>query len=204
MIHFDHPSVMGLCGVVPPEENDRETYDEVYWIMPRMDTTLKRVIRSKQKLSGRHIQFIIYQIARGLEYMHSGGIIHRDLDPDNILINCANCRLKIAGFNRSRCADMDKSKKLTQYVVTRWYRAPEVMCSDTYDHRIDVWSLGCISAELFHRRPVFKGRRRALRFPQFLSEDSHSLLFVTNSINMNRAQQKGPVGSDLPLFGDSD
>jgi len=161
MIHFDHPHVMGLCGVVPPEAHDRDTYKDCYLIMPRMDTTLSKVIRSKQNLSLRHIQYFIYQIARGLEYMHSGGIIHRDLKPENILVNAADCKVKITDFGLSRGVhlDVDTPTKLTEYVVTRWYRAPEVMCcSRLYDYQIDTWALGCISAELFHRRPVFKGR----------------------------------------------
>merc|ERR1719412_3454645 len=97
----------------------------------------------------------------GLEYMHSGGIIHRDLKPENILVNAADCKVKITDFGLSRGVriDLDSPQKLTEYVVTRWYRAPEVMCcSRLYDYQIDTWALGCISAELYYRRPVFKGR----------------------------------------------
>lgn len=161
MIHFDHPHVMGLIGVVPPESHVRDTFKDCYLIMERMDVNLSRVIRSKQKLSTRHIQYFIYQIARGLEYMHSGGIIHRDVKPDNILINAADCKIKICDFGLSRGIHSveDSTKKLTEYVVTRWYRAPEVMCcSRMYGFPIDVWGLGCISAELYLRRPVFKGK----------------------------------------------
>merc|ERR1711997_864510 len=68
--------------------------------------------------------------------------IHRDLKPENILVNAADCKVKF-----------------TEYVVTRWYRAPEVMCcSRLYDYQIDTWALGCIAAELYTRRPIFKGR----------------------------------------------
>jgi len=161
MIHFDHPHVMGLSGVVPPEPHTRDSYTDCYLIMPRMDTTLSKVIRSKQQLSPRHKQYFIYQIARGLEYMHSGGIIHRDLKPENILVNAADCKVKITDFGLSRGVhlDVDSPQKLTEYVVTRWYRAPEVMCcSRLYDYQIDTWALGCISAELYNRRPIFKGR----------------------------------------------
>eukprot|EP01083_Nonionella_stella_P185664 677532_1 len=161
MCHFDHPHVMGLTGVIPPEPHDRDTYKDCYLIMPKMDTTLSKVIRSKQKLSERHIQYFIYQIARGLEYMHSGGIIHRDLKPENILVNAVDCKIKITDFGLSRGVrvDVDTPQKLTEYVVTRWYRAPEVMCcSRLYDYQIDTWALGCISAELYTRRPLFKGR----------------------------------------------
>jgi len=161
MIHFDHPHVMSLTAVIPPESHDRDTYKDCYLIMPRMDTTLSKVIRSKQKLSERHIQYFVYQMVRAMEYMHSGGIIHRDLKPENILVNAVDCKIKITDFGLARGVhiDVDTPQKLTEYVVTRWYRAPEVMCcSRLYDYQIDVWSLGCITAELYTRRPLFKGR----------------------------------------------
>ncbi len=95
---------------------------------------LKRVINSKQRLSEDHIIYFSYQIARGLEYMHSGNIIHRDLKPENLLIDTANCRIQITDFGLSRGvnvemdSDINTAHKQTEYVVTRWYRAPEVMC----------------------------------------------------------------------------
>ena len=100
-------------------------------------------------------------MARGLEYMHSGGIIHRDFKPANILVNSADYKVKICDFGSSRGVhlDVDTPQRITEYVVTRWYRAPEVMCcSGMYDFQIDVWALGCISAELYLRRPLFKGK----------------------------------------------
>jgi len=91
--------------------------------------------------------------------MHSGGVIHRDLKPDNILVNAQNCRVKITDFGLARGVLKEENEKLTEYVVTRWYRAPEVMCSSRlYDEQIDTWSVGCIAAELYTRQPLFKGR----------------------------------------------
>lgn len=92
--------------------------------------------------------------------MHSANVIHRDLKPENILINGADCNVKITDFGLARgvCKD-DIENTATEYVVTRWYRSPEVMCSaGFYDESVDIWSLGCIFAELILRRPLFPGQ----------------------------------------------
>lgn len=94
---------------------------------------------------------------RGLKYIHSCGIIHRDLKPRNILVN-SNCDLKICDFGLARAnidSLMTPSALLTDYIATRWYRAPEVILSwKQYTGAIDVWSVGCILAELIKRKPL--------------------------------------------------
>jgi len=159
MMHFRHDNVMPLVSVIPPDPHEREDFEEVYLIMPRMETTLSRVIRSKQQLSEKHKQYFIFQLLRGLKYIHSAGVIHRDLKPENILINGSDCKLKITDFGLARGVVKEtETSKLTEYVVTRWYRAPEIMCSSRqYDENVDVWSAGCIMAELYLRKPFFPG-----------------------------------------------
>lgn len=96
------------------------------------------------------------QLLRGLKYLHSANILHRDLKPGNLLIN-ANCDLKICDFGLARTSK-SKGQFMTEYVVTRWYRAPELLlCCDNYGTSIDVWSVGCIFAELLGRKPIFPG-----------------------------------------------
>ncbi|KAF2548261.1 hypothetical protein F2Q70_00019690 [Brassica cretica] len=96
------------------------------------------------------------KIERGLKYIHSANILHRDLKPGNLLIN-ANCDLKICDFGLARTSNT-KGQFMTEYVVTRWYRAPELLlCCDNYGTSIDVWSVGCIFAELLGRKPIFQG-----------------------------------------------
>jgi len=91
--------------------------------------------------------------------MHSAGVIHRDLKPENILINGADCNVKITDFGLARGVSKEEIEKPTEYVVTRWYRSPEVMCSaGMYDEKVDIWSVGCIFAELILRRPLFPGQ----------------------------------------------
>ncbi|XP_019260030.1 PREDICTED: mitogen-activated protein kinase mpkC-like [Nicotiana attenuata] len=86
-------------------------------------------------------------LLRGVKYLHSANILHRDLKPGNLLIN-AYCDLKICDFGLARTSN-GKGQFITEYVVTRWYRAPELLlCCDNYGTSIDVWSVGCIFAEL--------------------------------------------------------
>lgn len=102
------------------------------------------------------MQYFLYQILRGLKYIHSANVLHRDLKPTNLLLN-ANCDLKIADFGLART--LSETDFMTEYVVTRWYRAPELLlnCS-AYTAAIDIWSLGCIFMELLNRAPLFPGR----------------------------------------------
>lgn len=91
-----------------------------------------------------------------MEYLHSANVLHRDLKPGNILVN-ANCDLKICDFGLARTS-RDNGQFMTEYVVTRWYRAPELLlCCDNYGTSIDVWSVGCIFAEILGRKPLFPG-----------------------------------------------
>lgn len=123
-----------------------------------------------RKLDGRFINYFLYQILvrlvvlfgnarywpvkqRGLKYIHSAGVIHRDLKPSNILIN-ENCDLKICDFGQARLRDA----QMTGYVCTRHYRAPEIMLSwQRYNEKIDIWSAGCIFAEMMLGQPLFPG-----------------------------------------------
>ena len=122
-----------------------------------METDLHRIIYSRQTLSIDHIQYFVYQLLRGLKYIHSANVLHRDLKPSNLLLN-SNCDLKICDFGLSRGVEDEQKGELTEYVVTRWYRAPEIMLAcQEYTKAIDIWSVGCIFAELLARTPLFPG-----------------------------------------------
>jgi len=128
----------------------------MYILYELMDTDLHQIIRSSQPLSDEHGQFFIYQLLRGLKYIHSANVLHRDLKPSNILLN-ANCDLRICDFGLARTSS--EKEYMTEYVVTRWYRAPELLLSCAeYTAAIDIWSCGCIFAELLGRKPLFPGR----------------------------------------------
>uniref|UniRef100_A0A7S2YQ03 Protein kinase domain-containing protein n=1 Tax=Entomoneis paludosa TaxID=265537 RepID=A0A7S2YQ03_9STRA len=149
---------------MPPNVKYLEDFNDVYLVADLMETDLHRIIYSKQKLSTDHVQYFIYQVLRGLKYIHSCKVLHRDLKPSNLLVN-SNCDLKICDFGLARGIDHDFCETdrngtmlLTEYVVTRWYRAPEIMLAcHEYSYPIDVWSVGCIFAELLLRKPMFPG-----------------------------------------------
>eukprot|EP00808_Paulinella_micropora_P005272 g81527.t1 len=123
-----------------------------------MDTDMRAVIDSSFPLTPRHIQFFVYQLLCGLNYLHSAQVAHRDIKPSNLLLNEDNL-LRLTDFGLCRALHRTEAKDLTKYVVTRWYRAPEVLCSNTgYDTKVDMWSVGCILAELFRRKALFTGK----------------------------------------------
>lgn len=151
---FAHENVIRVLDIVPPPPTCEE-FEDIYIVQDLMETDLHRIIYSKQPLSIDHIQYFVYQILRGLKYIHSANVLHRDLKPSNLLLN-SNCDLKICDFGLARVAE--EAGDQTEYVVTRWYRAPEIMlaCQD-YTKAIDVWSVGCIFAELLRRKALFPG-----------------------------------------------
>jgi mitogen-activated protein kinase 1/3 len=151
-----HDNISCILDLYPPDTPD---FEDIYIVTDLMETDLHRVIYSKQVLNEEHHQYFSYQILRGLLYMHSANVVHRDLKPSNILVN-KNCDLKICDFGLARGFGGDEDDPtLTDYVVTRWYRAPEVvLLASEYTKSIDVWSVGCILCELIGRKPIFTGK----------------------------------------------
>jgi len=153
--HFQHENICGLVDLIPSPINVK--FEDLYIVLDFMETDLHKIIYSKNKLTDEHIQYFTYQILKGLKFIHSANVLHRDLKPSNLLLN-GDCLLKICDFGLARGVANEGDDELTEYVVTRWYRAPEVMCScQDYDTGIDVWSVGCILAELHGRKPLFPG-----------------------------------------------
>ncbi|XP_042224493.1 mitogen-activated protein kinase 14-like isoform X2 [Homarus americanus] len=149
--HMDHENIIGLLDVFTPS-NNYENFQDVYLVTSLMGADLNNIVKT-QKLTDDHVQFLIYQVLRGLKYIHSAGIIHRDLKPSNIAVN-EDCELKILDFGLARPTESE----MTGYVATRWYRAPEIMLNWMhYNQTVDIWSVGCIMAELLTGRTLFPG-----------------------------------------------
>ncbi|KAJ5629045.1 MAP kinase SakA [Penicillium lividum] len=133
--------------------------DDLYLVTDLLSTDLARVIRSRP-LEDKYVQYFFYQIMRGLKYIHSAGVVHRDLKPSNILID-ENCDLKICDFGLARTLKLS----MTGYVTTRYYRAPETMLTwQNYGVEVDMWSSGCILAEMIEGKPLFPGKDHAHQF----------------------------------------
>ncbi|KAL3493189.1 mitogen-activated protein kinase mpkC [Aspergillus germanicus] len=144
--HLRHDNLINMSDIfISPLE-------DVYLVTELLGTDLHRLLSAKP-LEGKFVQYFTYQILRGLKYIHSAGVIHRDLKPGNILIN-ENCDLKICDFGLARLQE----PQMTGYVSTRYYRAPEIMLTwQRYGKKVDMWSVGCIVAEMLLGRPLFPG-----------------------------------------------
>uniref|UniRef100_A0A8D3DXS1 mitogen-activated protein kinase n=1 Tax=Scophthalmus maximus TaxID=52904 RepID=A0A8D3DXS1_SCOMX len=142
--HMKHESVIGLLDVFTADLS-LDRFHDFYLVMPFMGTDLGKLMKL-QKLSEEKIQYLVYQMLKGLK-------VENDLKPGNLAIN-QDCELKILDFGLARQTDSE----MTGYVVTRWYRAPEVILSWMhYTQTVDIWSVGCIMAEMLQGKPLFKG-----------------------------------------------
>jgi mitogen-activated protein kinase 1/3 len=168
---FDHENILSIkdLTVLP---RTASTLD-VYFVTDLMETDLAQVISSRQVLTDQHLQFLTYQILRGIIHMHSAGVIHRHLVPREVLLN-ANCDLRICGLKFSCGIDRDYagvdagSEQDSTY--PRLYRAPEDILGCTeHSSQIDVWSIGCILAEMIGRKPIFFGPSSSVQIKQIIS-----------------------------------
>jgi serine/threonine protein kinase len=155
-----HSNIIELKEVIQPD--DYETFRDVYIVSNLMDVTFKDMLRDRNtmmKMTDEHVKWFLYQILRGVKYMHSAGIVHRDLKPANLLLN-DNMDLMICDMGLAREFDAEDEKEMSTYVVTRWYRSPELILGyERTGPAVDMWSIGCIFAEMLRKshRPLFGG-----------------------------------------------
>jgi len=148
-----HENIIRLQHVIKAE-NDRD----IYLTFDHMETDLHAVIRCGI-LQDIHKKYITWQLLKALKYLHSADLLHRDIKPSNLLLN-SDCHVKVCDFGlcRSVAEVAGPAPVLTDYVATRWYRAPEILLGSTkYTRGVDMWAVGCILGEMLNGKPVFPG-----------------------------------------------
>lgn len=167
---LDHPNIIRPHTVLTPR--NAAAYNTIYVVLEYMDCDLGSAIKlNKGDFDPDHYRFFLFQMLNGLRCLHAADIFHRDIKPANILVN-ADCKLKICDFGLSRIASegdvLGDDNIWTSYVVSRWYRAPELFYATgeslKYTKSIDIWSVGCIFAELLLGYPLFSGKTTTTQF----------------------------------------
>ncbi|CAF2145133.1 unnamed protein product [Brassica rapa] len=154
LLSCNHPSIVNVKEVVVGGKND----SDVYMVMEHLEHDLKGLMeRKKQPFSTSEVKCLMLQLLEGVHYLHTNWIIHRDLKPSNLLMNNSG-ELKICDFGMARQYG-SPIKPYTQMVITQWYRPPELLLgAKQYSTAVDMWSIGCIMAELLSQKPLFPGK----------------------------------------------
>uniref|UniRef100_A0A3Q3JL98 Mitogen-activated protein kinase n=1 Tax=Monopterus albus TaxID=43700 RepID=A0A3Q3JL98_MONAL len=168
----DHPNIVKLLNVIRAQ-NDKD----IYLIFEYMDTDLHAVIKKGTLLKDIHKCYVMYQLFKATKYLHSGNVIHRDLKPSNVLLD-TDCVVKLCDFGLARSLNQIQEDSgnpaLTEYVATRWYRAPEILLGSTrYTKGVDMWSLGCILGEMLLGKALFPGTSTINQIEKIMSAIPH-------------------------------
>lgn len=146
-------------------------YEGLYCFQELMDYDLSRVLYNPLQFLEFHVSLFTYQILCGVKYIHSAGVVHRDLKPGNILVSNRG-NLKICDFGLARAlggSNEFATEPITNYVATRWYRSPElILRSSRYGKPVDMWAIGCIVAEFYGRQPLMPGKNLSHQFQEII------------------------------------
>ncbi|XP_051246390.1 mitogen-activated protein kinase 15 [Dicentrarchus labrax] len=168
----DHANIVKLLNVIRAQ-NDKD----IYLIFEYMDTDLHAVIKKGTLLKDIHKRYVMYQLLKAIKYLHSGNVIHRDQKPSNVLLD-TDCVVKLCDFGLARSLNQIQEDSgnpaLTEYVATRWYRAPEILLGSTrYTKGVDMWSLGCILGEMLLGKALFPGTSTINQIEKIMSAIPH-------------------------------
>ena len=146
-----HPSIVSLLEAFRRK-------GKLYLVFEYVERNLLEVLEEQPNgLPPNLVQRYIYQLCQAIDWCHSSHVVHRDIKPENLLINTRDAELKLCDFGFARTVG-SHAQDLTDYVATRWYRAPELLLgSTTYDNSVDIWAIGCIMGELYDGQPLFPG-----------------------------------------------
>ncbi|CAH2328249.1 MAPK MAK MRK overlapping kinase isoform X1 [Pelobates cultripes] len=181
-----HPNILILHEVV----FDRKS-GCLALICELMDMNIYELIKGRrQPLPDHKIRNYMYQLCKSLEHIHKNGIFHRDVKPENILIK--QDRLKLADFGS--CRSVYSKQPYTEYISTRWYRAPECLLTDGYyTHKMDIWSAGCVMFEVSSLHPLFPGSNELDQISKI-----HDVLGAPDSAVLRKFKQSRAMNFDFP------
>ncbi|KFY40083.1 hypothetical protein V494_03664 [Pseudogymnoascus sp. VKM F-4513 (FW-928)] len=156
LMDCSHPNIVHLQEIVVGEDTSK--IENIFLVLDFLEHDLKTLLEDlSEPFLPSETKTLFHQLVSGVAYLHSNWILHRDLKTSNLLLNNRGI-LKIADFGMARYYG-DPSPKLTQLVVTLWYRAPELLLgADKYGTDVDMWSVGCIFGELLTREPLLQGK----------------------------------------------
>lgn len=165
--------------------------NSVYIVQEYMETDLCQLLE-RGLLSEDHARLFMYQLLRGLKYIHSANVLHRDLKPANLFVNTEDLVLKIGDFGLARIMDPHYSHKghLSEGLVTKWYRSPRLLLSpNNYTKAIDMWAAGCIFAEMLTGKTLFAG-----------AHELEQMQLILESIPVLREEDRQELHSVIPVF----
>lgn len=208
---LEHDNIVKVYEVLGPQGADLQgelfQFSVAYIIQEHMETDLARLLE-QGTLTEEHAKLFMYQLLRGLKYIHSANVLHRDLKPANIFISTEDLVLKIGDFGLARIVDQHYSHKgyLSEGLVTKWYRSPRLLLSpNNYTKAIDMWAAGCILAEMLTGRMLFAGAHELEQMqliletiPVIREEDKDELLRVMPSFVSSSWEVKRPLRKLLP------
>ncbi|XP_029435928.1 mitogen-activated protein kinase 4 isoform X1 [Rhinatrema bivittatum] len=208
---LNHDNVVKVHEVLGPKgaalQGDVVKYDVVYVVQEHLETDLARLLE-QGPLTEEHAKLFMYQLLRGMKYIHSANVLHRDLKPANIFVNTEDLVLKIGDFGFARIVDQQYSHKgyLSEGLVTKWYRSPRLLLSpNNYTKAIDMWAAGCILAEMLTGRMLFAGGHELEQMqlilqtiPVVREEDKEELLKVMPTFINGTWEVKKPLRKLLP------
>uniref|UniRef100_A0A3B4ZRF1 Mitogen-activated protein kinase 6 n=1 Tax=Stegastes partitus TaxID=144197 RepID=A0A3B4ZRF1_9TELE len=195
---LDHDNIVKVFETLGPSGR-RLTEDvvsltevnSVYIVQEYMETDLCQLLE-KGLLSEGHARLFMYQLLRGLKYIHSANVLHRDLKPANLFVNTEDLVLKIGDFGLARIMDPHYSHKghLSEGLVTKWYRSPRLLLSpNNYTKAIDMWAAGCIFAEMLTGKTLFAG-----------AHELEQMQLILESIPVLREEDRQELHSVIPVF----
>ncbi|XP_053721186.1 mitogen-activated protein kinase 6 [Synchiropus splendidus] len=195
---LDHDNIVKVFETLGP--NGRRLTEDVvsltevnsvYIVQEYMETDLCQLL-DRGLLSEGHARLFMYQLLRGLKYIHSANVLHRDLKPANLFVNTEDLVLKIGDFGLARIMDPHYSHKghLSEGLVTKWYRSPRLLLSpNNYTKAIDMWAAGCIFAEMLTGKTLFAG-----------AHELEQMQLILESIPVLREEDRQELHSVIPVF----